>query len=168
LKGDATVKALGALQEDLKKVFHRPGPGIGKSGQFDTGAWPDGFVLQGYNVCQWEPATEADADVYDYPFNPTHSTDIEEKKKAAADNEAWPNEIMFNFRAEVHRARAGSLYLNRLYMLPDVEWFYHYRKYRWHKDLTKRLIELNTKHQALLIERIWYRDWQWYCGNGGC
>jgi hypothetical protein len=57
-------------------------------------------------------------------------------------------------------------------MLPQVRWFYNYRRYRWHRELIERLDRINAnlmgEFRQALVERIWFRDWQWYCGNGGC
>jgi hypothetical protein len=52
-------------------------------------------------------------------------------------------------------------------MLEDVRWFYHYVEQNWHKDLVERLIEFNSKQPDILVDELWFRDWQWYCGNSG-
>jgi hypothetical protein len=166
--GASNQQALKSLESDLKLIFKKPGVGIGKTGTFNS-RWPEGFVLENYTVCQWQPSTESEpSEYYDLPYNPTHPEDIKDRDAAKGTGDAWPEQAMFNFRAEIHRSRPGSLYLNRQSMLPDVEWFYTYRKYQWHKDITAHLKKLNKDHAAVIIEPIWYRDWQWYCGNGGC
>jgi hypothetical protein len=144
LEGNANKQDVISLLGD---IFDAPKSPMGKSGQTGSGNWPDGFVLQGYSVCQW---TEA-KDTVDNP---------------------WDKETMISFRAEVHHTQLGTLYANRAGMLKEVNWFYHYRDYDWHKDLTKKLKDVNDKLKKKygngLIERVWFRDWQWYCGNGGC
>ena len=69
---------------------------------------------------------------------------------------------------EMHHILPGTLYGNKGSMLPDVQWFYHSPEYQWHRDLKARLESWNQSvGQANLVERLWFRDWQWYCGNGG-
>jgi hypothetical protein len=122
----------------------KDGSGTGARENEPGDNWPIGFVLKDYSVCQWKLSI-------DHP---------------------WPNETMIDFRAEVHHIRDGTLYSNKQKMIKEVEWFYHYRDYKWHDDLTKRLEAVNTqltsKFKKDVIERFWFRDWQWYCGNGGC
>jgi hypothetical protein len=136
---DAVRAALGGL-------FDKPAKGEGVPGQKDTGAWPGGFWLAGYEACLWDTRI-------DYPH---------------------PEETMISFRAEIHHTFDDSLYQNRVEMLRHVEWFYHYREYRWWKDLKQKLEDRNKslqgtfKQQPCIPERLWFRDWQWYCGNGGC
>lgn len=104
--------------------------------------WPRGFVLRGYNVCVW--SAEADA------YGPNR------------------NETLFTFRAEIHHSRPGTLYDNRRNMVPEVRWFYNYRRYRWHRDLINRLRRVNEEiAKGKLIVPIWFCAYQWYCGNGG-
>ena len=136
----AVLKALGG-------IFDKPGNGAGMPGQKDTGGWPDGFVLVDYIPCQWDVKV-------DHPH---------------------PDQTMISFRAEIHHTFPNSLYQNRVEMLRHVEWFYHYREYRWWKELVKRLdkeanvaLQSQFKQQPCIPERLWFRDWQWYCGNGGC
>ena len=133
------LKALGGLF-DAPKVA-----AAGVPGEKETGAWPAGFVLVDYEPCQWDVKV-------DHPH---------------------PDQTMISFRAEIHHTFPNSLYQNRVEMLRHVEWFYHYREYKWWKQLSAELGKANTKlsaqfKQACTPERLWFRDWQWYCGNGGC
>ena len=155
LRGDkAGLKAFAPLKTRLTKIFAPIGAGTGAFGDKPGDGWPKGFILKNYSVCQWDLSL-------DRPHRPEHPKDKKAYRK-------YSEEVMVTFRAEVHHNRQGSLFLNRLYMLPDVNWFYHYRKYLWHTQLTEKLNQLNRDFQKDLIERIWFRDWQWYCGNGGC
>jgi len=154
LKAEAGEKSFRNLKTKLDGIFAPAGAGTGAFDNEPGDGWPKGFVLKNYSVCQWQLSL-------DKPYKPEHP---EDKKKYAK----YSEEVMVTFRAEVHHTRQGSLFLNRLYMLPDVNWFYHYRKYLWHKELMEKLEKLNNDFKDDLIEKIWFRDWQWYCGNGGC
>jgi hypothetical protein len=160
LKEDIAPTALNKIKGDLKDIFKSVSSGAGTGAFSDElgdelgDEWPKGFVLKNYKVCQWELKL-------DKPHKPEHPDD----KKKYKD---FSEEVMVTFRAEVHHTRDGSLFMNRLYMLPEVNWFYHYRKYLWHKQLTEKLAKFNEEYKSHLIEKVWFRDWQWYCGNGGC
>lgn len=106
--------------------------------------WPDGLVREGFKICQWgEDSTR----VENYGPHDTFT--------------------LLDFRTEIFAVRRGQLYTNRDTMLPDVEWFYHYPDQLWHKQLKERLENFNDDHVDRLAEKLWFRDWQWYCGNGG-
>ena len=36
-----------------------------------------------------------------------------------------------------------------------------------HGELSALLRSFNQRQQAKVLDRVWFRDWQWYCGNGG-
>jgi hypothetical protein len=154
LKGDASAKTFKDIKERLDDIFAPISAGTGAFTDEPGDGWPKGFILKNYSVCQWALSL-------DKPHKPEHPEDKKTYK-------TYSEEVMVTFRAEVHHNREGSLFLNRLYMLPDVNWFYHYRKYLWHEQLMEKLEELNDEFKNILIEKIWFRDWQWYCGNGGC
>jgi hypothetical protein len=103
--------------------------------------WPAGFVLADYRACQWSPSVES--------FAPRQ------------------DETLLTFRAEVSILVPGQLYDNRESFLDHVRWFYHYREQPWHAELSKLLKDFNQRQQAKILDRVWFRDWQWYCGNGG-
>lgn len=132
--------------EALGDIFDAPTKEpAGVPGKKDAGGWPEGFILVGYKACQWDLKVD----------NP------------------HPDQTMVSFRAEIHHTFPNSLYQNRVEMLKHVEWFYYYREYKWWKDLNKKLKDANGSVQKRFKqhcppERIWFRDWQWYCGNGGC
>lgn len=86
----------------------RPHHDAGVPDQKPGQGWPDGFLLQGYETCVWEPGEEP-----------------------APDGQG----TLLSFRAEAHRIRSGSLFANRATMVPEVQWFYHSLEYRWHMDL---------------------------------
>jgi len=78
------------------------------------------------------------------------------------------SQTIIHFRAEAHHILNGTLFGNKDRMIPDVRWFYEGPEYRWHSELRARLDEWNQKiGDANRIDQIWFRDWQWYCGNGG-
>lgn len=154
LKGNLGKTAFDKIEEKLDKIFKSATAGTAAFDNEPGDGWPKGFILKNYSVCQWALSL-------DKPYEPKHPDDKEKYKNYSA-------EVMVTFRAEVHHNREGSLFLNRLDMLPDVKWFYHYRNYKWHTELMEKLDELNEEFKDVLTERIWFRDWQWYCGNGGC
>lgn len=135
------------VRKSLGGLFDEPKKHVGEPGKKELGGWPEGFVLVGYIPCQWDLTI-------DHPHD---------------------DQTMISFRAEIHHTFPNSLYQNRAEMLRHVDWFYHYREYKWWKDLTRRLekeanvsLVRNHKQQPCMPERLWFRDWQWYCGNGGC
>lgn len=142
LRGDVQERAVRRM---LGGIFDEPkGPGRGVPGETNVGGWPAGFILRNYIPCQWQLSI-------DHPRR---------------------NETMIGFRAEIHHTLPGSLFDNRQIMLPQVRWFYNYRRYRWYRELIERLNGINAnltgEFRQALVERVWFRDWQWYCGNGGC
>jgi hypothetical protein len=104
-----------------------------------TGKWPDGLWLEGYEICHWRASVEPAARDY----------------------------TLLDFRAEVNSIRSGQLYDNRDAMLQDVSWFYQYAEQNWHMDLVQQLSEFNSRRNEIIVDELWFRDWQWYCGNGG-
>jgi hypothetical protein len=146
------------IRGDIDALFARPSDAAGLP-EGDTppaegyGAdWPRGFWLKNYNLCEWTPL----ADLYE----------------SQTDSGADPSEqaqVLVNFRTEVHRAQPGTLHDNHVEILPYVKWFYTYRHYKWHRDLKTKLHVINkrAKEANLLVEPIWFREYQIYCGNGG-
>jgi hypothetical protein len=134
------LKTNSAIAKDMETFFAaKPAKAIARWDDKPGAPWPDGFVLHDYHVCAWD-------------FR------IEEASF----------ETIVSFRGEVHHILEGTLYGNRGSMIPDVRWFYEGPEYRWHEMLRAKLEEWNTRiAEANRIERIWFRDWQWYCGNGG-
>lgn len=157
-KPNQEAKALDGLKAELEAIFGKPpGKGTGALTNTPGDEWPTGFVLTDYSVCQWHLSP-----LYrDKPYEPKHPSDKAKYLK-------WPDESTIDFIAEVHHTLPGPLYFNRHTMLDEVRWFYHHREYRWHMDLVDRLERLNARYAAVLLERVWFRDWKWYCGNGGC
>jgi hypothetical protein len=82
-------------------------------------------------------------------------------------------ETRITFRVEVNSRLDGTIYDWREALTETAfRKFSHYRDAVWHKDLKARLEELNqdiAKRYGAekLIERIWFREWGFYCGNGG-
>lgn len=145
LKGDPQKNE--NIIKKVKAKFPEPGrPYVGRPAKAKDkkpygAGWPQGFVLADYGVCVWRPQAEA----------------------------YGRGETQFTFRAEIHHSRPGTLFANRAQMLPEVRWFYNYRRYKWHYQLVETLREVNEEivPKGLLIEPIWLRTYQWYCGNGG-
>ena len=151
---------LNGLRRDLESIFGKqPGGGTASFANNPGDDWPAGFVLRGYSVCQWHLSPL----FQDKPYAPKHDDDRK--------NPRWlkyPDESTIDFIAEVHHTLTGPLYFNRHAMIDEVKWFYHHREYKWHADLVDLLEKLNAKYAKILLERVWFRDWKWYCGNGGC
>ena len=111
------------------------------------GGWPAGFLRPGWQLGFWDSAAEI----------------------GGANNQ----ETRIGFRAEVICRLDGTIY-DAKQELVDTH-FYEFCAYRdnvWHKDLKVRLEELNQdiakQHGAeKLIEKIWFRQWEFFCGNGG-
>jgi len=162
LRGNTEPRVLADLRARAASIF--ADPDTRGTAAFDNrpgDGWTRGFILVDFAVCQWTLSIDG-------PYEPNDPQDIRQRDEDRRNGRAWPDEIMLTFQAEVHHTRDGSLFLNRRRMIPEVKWFYNYRRYRWHAELSQALNELNHTFQASLIERVWFRDWKWYCGNGGC
>jgi hypothetical protein len=49
----------------------------------------------------------------------------------------------------------------------DAEWFFEHWSKRWHQTLRGRLANFNNNHKGEMIEPARFREWEFYCGNGG-
>lgn len=153
-KSEALIELKSAVEEIFATA---PSKGTGALSNAPGDRWPTGFLLRGYSVCQWHLSP-----LYsDKPYEPKHKEDRDRYL-------SYPDENTIDFLAEAHHTLTGSLYFNRHTMLDEVRWFYHHREYEWHRDLVNRLEKLNARFASVLLERVWFRDWKWYCGNGGC
>lgn len=161
VKGNAAPAVKTSLDAEFDKIFGKEPvtPGTASFDDQPGPGWPNGVVLKNYLACQWRSSRDK---AY------AEATPDEKTKYQAKCGAPWPDDYMYGFRAEIHHHLDGSLYLNREKMLPDVKWFYHNREYKWHCDLVRLLWKLNEDHKTIILERIWFREWQWYCGNGGC
>ena len=111
------------------------------------GGWPAGLISQDWQVSSWDSAAEV-----------------------GGEND---RETRFTFRLELSSRLDGTIYDCRNELsYTHFHWFSHYRDNVWHKDLKVRLEALN--HEIIerygadrLVEKIWFREWQFWCGNGG-
>lgn len=109
--------------------------------------WPRGFVPPGWQVRFWDSRAEIGGS----PLRP---------------------ETRISFRAEVSVVLDGTIHGNQGQLNQHFQRFSNHRGEQWHQQLIVQLGTLNqqivTQHgPARLIERIWFREWQFYCGNGG-
>ncbi len=109
--------------------------------------WPNGLVSLGWQIGFWDFAAEIGG-----------KTDMETR---------------ILFRVELNSRLDGTIYDCRRDLI-DTHFrrFSHYRDALWHKHLKTRLEELNKDiakrfGAEKLLERIWFREWQFTCGNGG-
>jgi len=113
--------------------------------------WPKGFVLPGYAPVKWLSRPD------DIP--------------AAQSSTFLGVEVvtLLTFNAELLAIYPGTLFQNRVKMVEEVKWFYKYCNLEWYMDLKRRIHILNQSLDASgkLIDRVDFRDWKWYCGNGG-
>jgi hypothetical protein len=111
------------------------------------GGWPGGLESQGWQVSLWDAAAEVGGEL--------------------------DQETRFAFHLELSRRLDGTVYDCRDELTYTLfHGFAHYREAVWHKDLKVRLEELNhgIAHDygpAKLLERLWFRQWEFFCGNGG-
>jgi hypothetical protein len=114
--------------------------------------WPTGFMLPGYKVVKWLSAAD----------------DIPNAQSSRATGGA-DTVTLLTFLAELLAIYPGTLFLNREVMLKEVGWFYRYCNIEWYMDLKRKLNALNSSFAKSdkLIARVDFRDWKWYCGNGG-
>jgi hypothetical protein len=47
-----------------------------------------------------------------------------------------------------------------------AEWFFEYLNKPWYKSLTAKLEDFRARHKEE-VEPIRFREWEFYCGNGG-
>jgi hypothetical protein len=134
-------EANAAILERLHAVLpQQPPAGAG-------GGWPGGLATHGWRIGVWDAAAEVGGEL--------------------------DQETRFTFHVELSRRLDGTINDWRddlTYTL--FHGFAHYRDAVWHKDLKVQLEELN--HEIVqrygaekLIEKIWFRQWEFYCGNGG-
>ena len=109
--------------------------------------WPNGVVCPDWHIAFWDCAAEIGG-----------KQDLETR---------------ITFRMELTSRLDGTIYDCRE-ALADTHFrrFSHYREELWHKHLKARLEELNEDiakrfGAEKLIEKIWFREWQFWCGNGG-
>lgn len=128
-----------------KEIGQPPGPARG--GLDSKAGWSDGFVLkdpQGkrdYRACSWDPY-----------------------------HNAYGNgQTLLGLRAEVCIFLEGGLDArdNQKRLLDDVRWFYEFKTKPWYLDLQARLERFNRQAAGALAEAVRFREWKWYCGNGG-
>lgn len=122
------------FKKDFEELFPKP------VAPAPDGNWPAGFLLEGYQICHWEPRVESACE---------------------------GKYTLLDFRAEINSFKTGQLFDNRNTLLEDVAWFYSYAIKKWHRDLRDQLVGFNDKWRSVILDEVWFRDWQWYCGNGG-
>ncbi len=109
--------------------------------------WPNGLVCPDWQIGFWECAAEVGG-----------KTGMETR---------------IQFRVELESRLDGTIYdCRETLMETHFRRFSHYRDTRWHQHLQTRLEELNRDilkrfGAEKVIERIWFREWQFTCGNGG-
>jgi hypothetical protein len=111
------------------------------------GGWPGGLAAHGWRISSWNSAAEV-----------------------GGEDE---QETRLTFRCELSTLLDGTIYDCRAELTYTLfHGFAHYRDAVWHKDLKVRLEGLN--HEIVqrygaekLIEKIWFRHWEFSCGNGG-
>ena len=131
--------SLGDSKAQFDEIFKRPDC---SAKDRDSGeGWPQGVWLPDYDLCHWHLAVE------------TPKRD--------------PSTTLFDFRTEINRTKEGQLYDNRKEMLLDVDWFYNSVEKKWNRDLKEQLMGFNDRWKQLLLCRLWFCEWRWYCGNGG-
>jgi hypothetical protein len=112
-----------------------------------SGGWPGGLATHGWRITSWHSAAEVGGE--------------------------GDQETRLTFRCELSILLNGTIYDARDELTYTLfHGFAHYRDAVWHKDLKVRLEELN--HEIVqgygaekLIEKIWFRHWEFSCGNGG-
>jgi len=131
----------GAVLAEIREVLPKGAP------ERAGAAWPSGIATPDWQISFWDSAAE-----------PGGETD---------------QETRVTFRAELSSRLDGTIYDSREDLTyTHFHWFSHYRDAVWHKDLKVRLEELNHEiakryGAEKLIEKIWFREWQFFCGNGG-
>lgn len=115
--------------------------------------WPRGFILPGYDITRWASLAE------EWP-----------RERLGVEQNPGPELTTgLTFHAQLTRTLPGTLFGNRDAMLQEVNWFYTYCLRRWHQELRDRVKELNGTLAGLgqVLGVVDFRDWKWYCGNGG-
>jgi hypothetical protein len=134
-------EANGPVLAEVRKVLSKDAPAKRGAG------WPAGLATPDWQISFWDSAAEIGGE-----------TD---------------QETRVGFRVELNCRLDGTIYDSREELAyTHFRWFSHYRDAVWHKDLKARLEELNHDiakrfGAEKLIEKIWFRQWEFYCGNGG-
>ena len=117
-----------------------------KAPRQDGSGWPAGLAPADWQVTQW--TSEAEVGGYDQ------------------------QETRITFRVEISAILDGTIYDARDPLEGHFRSFACYRDALWHKELKVQLEELNERivkrhGPEKLIEKIWFRHWEFSCGNGG-
>ena len=130
----------GPTLEEIRKLLPKDPP------TQVSGGWPGGLISSDWQVNFWDSAAEVGGE--------------------------GDQETRFTFRVELSSRLDGTIYDWRDELsYTHFHWFSHYRDNVWHKDLKVRLEELNHEIARQyggdkLVEKIWFREWQFWCGNG--
>lgn len=118
-----------------------------------TGPWPAGFLLPGYEIARWDSVIE------EWP----------RERVGLKQDPGSERTTALTFHAQVTRTVPGPLFENREIMLKEVDWFYNYCLRPWHQDLRIKVKALNDAlaGSGRVLSAVDFRDWKWYCGNGG-
>jgi hypothetical protein len=141
------------LIEAFRTVFPSDPPATpGPEGWNELFGWPTGFLLPGYKPTRWISAAD------DVPSQVS--------KQAMG---GFAVVTLLTFQVEMFATFPGTLFINKDHMLKEVAWFYNYCNLAWYTDLKRKVNQLNEllERSGRLIGRVDFRDWKWYCGNGG-
>jgi hypothetical protein len=130
----------GPILQRLRRILPDKAP------RQDGSGWPAGLAPASWQITQWTSRAEV-----------------------GGEDE---QETRITFRVELSTLQEGTIYDARDALEEQFRAFVCYRDALWHKDLKTQLEELNEeivkRHgYEKLIEKIWFREWQFTCGNGG-
>jgi hypothetical protein len=130
----------GPILQRLRRILPDKAP------RRDEEGWPAGLAPAGWQVTQW--TSRAEIGGYD------------------------ERETRVTFRVEVSALLEGTIYDARTALEGHLRSFAWYRDALWHKELKSQLEALNERivkqhGPEKLIEKIWFRHWEFSCGNGG-
>lgn len=71
------------------------------------------------------------------------------------------------FKAEAEFEGNGGIDDHKESQKRDALWFFEHWSKLWHQTLRLRLANFNDNHKGEMIEPARFREWEFYCGNGG-
>ena len=123
--------------------------------------WPDGFL---------RPNVPTPSRLLSTGSSQTYNLGGEWKIyewKIAVEPGAEGAHTKLTFEAEAKFEGNGGIDEHKDSQKRDALWFFEHASKRWHLTLRDRLANFNNSHKGEMIEPARFREWEFYCGNGG-
>ena len=123
--------------------------------------WPDGFLRPDVPAPS-RVLSGGSSQVYDLGGEwKIHAWEIGVEPGAAGAH------TKLTFEAEAEFEGKGGIDDHKESQKRDALWFFEHWSKLWHQTLRGRLATFNNNHKGEMIEPARFREWEFYCGNGG-